>query len=41
MAGEVAEIEQAIGQENLARVLAGIYTNGGFKETKKKQSGES
>ena len=25
MAGEVAEIEQAIGQENLAKVLAGLY----------------
>ena len=25
MAGEVAEIEQAIGQENLARVMAGLY----------------
>lgn len=25
MAGEVAEIEKAIGGENLARVLAGLY----------------
>ena len=27
MAGEVAQIEQAIGQENLARVMAGLYNS--------------
>ena len=35
MAGEVAEIEQAIGQENLARVLAGLYNQWWIQRDKK------
>ena len=35
MAGEVAEIEKAIGQENLARVLAGLYNQWWIQRDKK------
>ena len=35
MAGEVAEIEQAIGQENLARVMAGLYNQWWIQRSEK------
>lgn len=37
MAGEVAEIEQAIGQENLAKVLAGLYNQWWLKRNDKEE----
>ena len=40
MAGEVAEIEQAIGQENLARVMAGLYNQWWIQRREKENQKE-